>query len=302
MDNKLYVLAGPDEGSSFDIGFREGVTIGRSSLCDIQIKDDNISRFHVKIRRSGTKYYIMDLGSKNGTYFNGRDLSPGIETELKDGVPIVIGMTILGLGETSKSCLKQFLDSTGFCGQANECGEDGESHRVMATKRNLEFIYNMSNSLSDSRDVKEITEKLLNNIFDLLKRIDRCVIILTDEKGEIRNIVYRSRKPVEDPSKVYNRELVERALIINKPVVVKDSNTMKDEDDKITESLHIMKIRSAMCVPISGGYGVKGAIYVDSLERPNGFRTSDVALLKDVGGRAALAMDNLSLQMSCSSG
>ena len=296
MDNKLYILAGSDEGSSFDIGFRESVTIGRSPLCDIQIKDNNISRFHLKIQRKGPKYFIMDLGSKNGTFVDGIDLSPGIESELKEGIPIVIGMTVLGLGETSELSLKPFLDAAGFHDKGSVHEEVAEPHRVMAIKKNLEFIYNVSDSLMKSKDLKEISAKLFDNIFNLLKRIDRCVIIIINHQtGKIDNIIYRSKKPVEDPQKVYNRELVERALTMNKPVMVKDSNIMEDEDDKVTESLQLMKIRSAMCVPIAGLYGVKGAIYVDSLERPNGFRTSDVALLKDVGGRVAIAMDNVSL-------
>ena len=87
---------------------------------------------------------------------------------------------------------------------------------------------------------------------------------------------------------------------MNKPIMVKDSNNIEEGDHKITESLQLMKIRSAMCVPIVGSYGFRGAIYVDSLEKPNGFRASDIALLNDISGRAALAMDSLSLQMSCS--
>ena len=301
MEYKLSVLVGKDQGESYKLEHGREYRVGRHSENDIIIVDENISRNHFKIKIKGNKYFITDLHSKNGTFVDGRDLIPGVETEVGEGVPIVIGMTILGLGEICELCLKQFLDSSGFCFKMSENGDRAERHRVMAIKKNLEFIYNVTNSLMESKDLREISEKLLDNIFGLLKRIDRCVIILTDEEtGKINNIIYRSRKPVEDPKKIYNPELVERALILNKPVIVKDSNVMEDENDKITESLQLMKIRSAMCVPISGCYGVKGAIYVDSVERPNGFRISDVCLLRDVGGRAALAMDYAELQMSCS--
>jgi len=49
--------------------------------------------------------------------------------------------------------------------------------------------------------------------------------------------MYRSRKPVDDPNKIYSRELVEKALMMNAPVMVKDSNIMEDGDEKVTESL-----------------------------------------------------------------
>jgi hypothetical protein len=301
MEFKLCILVGKCQGESFKLEPGKEYTVGRHSDNDIKIVDDNISRNHFKMQIKGYKYFITDLYSKNGTFVDGKDLSPGIETEVKEGVPIVIGMTILGLGAVCELCLKPFLDSAGFNSEMSEGEEDIELSRVMTIKKNLEFIYNVNNSLMESKDLKEISKKLLNNVFNHLKRIDRCVIVLIDDQTrEISNIIYRSRKPIDDPKKIYNKELVEEALIMNKPVMVKDSYNIEDADDKVTETLRLMKIRSAMCIPIVGCYGIRGAIYVDSLERPNGFRTSDVALLIDVSGRAALVMDNLSLQMSCS--
>jgi len=299
MEYKLYILIGKGRGGSFKLEPTREYTVGRHPDNDIKILDANISRNHFKIKIKGSKYYITDLHSKNGTFVDGIDLIPGMETEIKEGVPILIGMTILGLGEMSELRLKQFLDSAGFRFESNEYEEIIEKQRGMALKKNLQFIYNVTNSLNDSKDAKEIAEKLLDNIFDLLKRIDRGVIILVDdETGKMNNIIYRSRIPVKDPEKVYNRELVERALLINQPVMFHDSNNMEDEDEKITASLQFMKIRSALCVPIVGCDGIRGAIYVDSLEMPNGFRVNDAFILKDVSARAALAMDNISQEMS----
>jgi len=299
MDYKLYILVGKGESESYRLTPGKVYMVGRHSTNDIIIFDKNVSRNHFTIQVKEDRYLIMDLGSKNGTFVEGKELSPGIETEVKEGVPIVIGMTILGLGEDYRSYLKTFLDSAGFGGEVNEYGMFIKPLRVKAVKRNMEFIYNMNKILIESKDYKEIFNKLLDGIFDLFKRIDRCVIITIDNKtGEFSNIMYRSKKPVDDPNKIYNRELVEKALMMNVPVMVKDSNISEDEDEKVTESLQLMNIRSAMCVPINSFYSLKGIIYVDSLSRPKGFRKNDLALLKDISGRAALAMDNISLKMS----
>jgi len=299
MDFNLSIMIGKGKGKSFKLEPGKEYIVGRHSGNDIKIEDDNISRKHFKVQVKTNRYFITDLYSKNGTFVGGKDLSPGIETEVREGVPIVIGMTILGLGAICESSLKPFLDSAGFYNEVNEQGEVVEPNRVMAIKKNMEFIYYVNNSLMESKNNEEILKILLDNIFNLFKRIDRCVILSIDNQtGEINNIIYRSRKPVNDPEKIYNKELVEQALIMNKPVIIRDSNNIEDGDDRITESLQLMKIRSAMCVPISSYYGVRGAIYVDSLEKPNGFRTSDVALLNNISGRAALAMDSISLQMS----
>ena len=121
--------------------------------------------------------------------------------------------------------------------------------------------------------------------------------MIDDQTREIRYIIYRSRKLVDDPTKVYDRELIEQALIREKPLMIKDSNNIEDEDDKVTQSLRLMKIRSALSVPIVGRYGIRGLIYIDSLEKPDGFRSSDLVILRDLCVRAAIAMDNVSLKM-----
>jgi hypothetical protein len=297
MEYKLHILVGKGESESYRLTPGKIYMAGRHSTNDIIIFDKNVSRNHFTIQGREDKYFIMDLGSKNGTFVEGRELTPGVETEVKEGIPIVIGMTILGLGEDCGSCLKPFLDSAGFTAEVNEYGMFIKPLRVKAVKKNMEFIYNMNRSLMESKDHNEILNRLLDGIFDLFKRIDRCVIItIDDQTGEFSNIMYRSRKPVDDPNKVYNREMVEKALVMNAPVMVKDSNIMEDGDEKVTESLQLMKIRSAMCVPINSIYSLKGVIYVDSLSRPKGFRKNDFALLQDISGRAALAMDNISLK------
>lgn len=297
MEHKLYILVGKGQGASFELEPGKEYTVGRHSENDLIIEDDNISRNHFSIQVTDNKYFITDLDSKNGTFIGQKRLSPGIATEVREGVPIVIGMTIIGLGEVCESCLKPFIGSDGIISGISEDRDDVEVYRVRNTKLNLEFIYNTTYALMESKNTREIAKKLLNCIFNLLTRVDRCVIILTDEEtGENRYIIYRARKPVDDPTLVFNRDIVEQALKMNKPIMVKDSNIIKDGDAKITQSLQLMKISSAISVPIAGCYGIRGAIYVDSLENPNGFRSSDLALLQDLCVRAALAMDNVSLQ------
>ena len=294
MDYMMHILIGKGEGESFRLEPGKEYTVGRHSESDIKMLDDNVSREHFRIKIKNDKYFITDMGSKNGTFVDGSDLRPGIETEVKEGVPIIIGMTIVGLGPFCDLYLKPFLDSAGFNKVVSIYGEE----RVISIKKNMEFIYRVDNCLTNSKDIKEIFKKLINNIFNLLTRVDRCVcILINDETGRIEDILYRSKSPLDDPNKAYNKELVNKALLLSKTVMVKDSNN-DDSDESVTKSLLVMEIRSAMCVPIANNNKIRGVIYVDSLERPHGFRESDAVLLNDVCGRVALAMDNVSMRMS----
>src|SRR5438105_4429898 len=43
------------------------VLLGRSRECDIRLTDTNVSRRHAEVRREDDTYWIVDLGSTNGT-------------------------------------------------------------------------------------------------------------------------------------------------------------------------------------------------------------------------------------------
>lgn len=56
--------------------------LGRDSECDIIIPGTHLSRKHAEIAISGNKLLVKDLGSSNGTYVNGKQIT---STELSPG-------------------------------------------------------------------------------------------------------------------------------------------------------------------------------------------------------------------------
>src|SRR5947209_12976036 len=50
------------------------ITIGRSARNDVCVPDPSDSRVHAEVRREGDQYLLQDLGSANGTYYNGAKL------------------------------------------------------------------------------------------------------------------------------------------------------------------------------------------------------------------------------------
>ena len=74
--------------SGAQIEIRKGTfLIGKDSETADYIISDNpmISRRHAGILCRDGRYYVSDLGSKNGSYLNGRRLDPGYEAVLTDG-------------------------------------------------------------------------------------------------------------------------------------------------------------------------------------------------------------------------
>ena len=50
------------------------IRIGRDPRNDVVLTDLQISRFHAEVRRVGDTFQVVDLGSRNGTYLNGRQV------------------------------------------------------------------------------------------------------------------------------------------------------------------------------------------------------------------------------------
>lgn len=67
----------------FRIGKMDGVS-------DYRIYSNTVSRKHADILREQGKYFIVDLGSTNGTFMKGKRLQPGVKEELYDGSVFVL--------------------------------------------------------------------------------------------------------------------------------------------------------------------------------------------------------------------
>lgn len=66
------------------------ISIGRASDNKVSLADDsNISRYHAEIERRGEEFWLIELGSRNGTTLNGDPVTS--EQLLKDGDAIVLG-------------------------------------------------------------------------------------------------------------------------------------------------------------------------------------------------------------------
>jgi diguanylate cyclase (GGDEF)-like protein len=91
----LVIIHGNALGKQFLLTHQD-ILIGRQIHCDIYINHETVSRSHARVLRDekGT-ISITDLGSKNGTRVNDRELSSGEPFPLRDGDFVRLGNVIL---------------------------------------------------------------------------------------------------------------------------------------------------------------------------------------------------------------
>ena len=63
------------DGRELDRVVKDRFLIGRGKHCDLVINSGKVSREHAAITREGGDYFIEDLGSSNGTWFDKRRIS-----------------------------------------------------------------------------------------------------------------------------------------------------------------------------------------------------------------------------------
>lgn len=287
---KLYVMDRLDEIQSFDLD-KEVVYIGRSPRNDICLKDPYVSQRHLKVSKRGEKYFIQDLGTRNGSFVNGVTMKPDAEAEITEGVAITIGMSVVCLGKACLDSVMPFLDSMVDSENLDEIASTETLDRPMTLKRNLELVSHVSDVLRNPLTLSESLEKILGYILELLQRIDRGAIILRDEEtGQIREVHSLHKNGSHGDSLSFSRTIVERVLKEGKAFRVLD--TFGVSSDELSESIEVMRIKSALCVPMISRSQVRGAIYLDSIKEPYGFRKEDLILLTALGSSAAIAVEN----------
>jgi pSer/pThr/pTyr-binding forkhead associated (FHA) protein len=332
---KLYIIGGAGKGQSYELT-GDSIFIGRAPDSDIQIKDKSVSRKHVKLVKRGNAYFIEDLNSKNGTFIKRMQIHPGKVFEVEEGAPISIGSVVVSIGgilpeettiatepvgvspELSDDDIA-ILDSLDIAKEVSEGDQAAIEEaisasqkipqqpetflqdRPMTPKKNVELIYKVSSVLMQSLNISEningILETILNYILDLFKRLDRGVFILIDpETGEISGLIPILKKSTGDSLNVYSRTIVNRVIEERKPVIMLDTN--QEDVADLSESMELMKVKSVMCVPLISRATIRGVIYVDSVNKPHGFRREDLSLLTALSIPAAYAIENAAILSS----
>ena len=138
----LRVLDGVDRGRVYQ-DLELPLTIGREEGNGIQLNDERISRFHVKLQQDHEQIVLTDLESTNGTKVNGEEVQIRI---LRFGDLVSVGRSVLLFGSREQIASRLQNIRTGD----SVDGEGDNTDESLASKPDLGFELNYE----DSREIQ----------------------------------------------------------------------------------------------------------------------------------------------------
>jgi hypothetical protein len=94
LATRLVVTEGPLKDTVVQLNGTP-LLLGRAQDADLVLDDDYVSGRHARLFPQGSRWFLEDLGSTNGTYVSGSPLTRTVAVE--PGTPVRIGKTVLEL-------------------------------------------------------------------------------------------------------------------------------------------------------------------------------------------------------------
>jgi pSer/pThr/pTyr-binding forkhead associated (FHA) protein len=301
----IRVKSGTEKGRIYELG-GETTLIGRERSGTIQILDQGVSRKHAQILRIGELYFIQDLSSRNGTFVNDEKVN---EVVLRFGDRIQIGNTTLifedRLARLRDSQEILIDDSNGqkpeevfkpsstlqiplmetsvgkFAQRPPEDAEPPESRRLGALMRISQIIgteLNLSKILNESaRRLADAVDA--DNVFILTIKVDGGA----SENGGINSleIIGRYDRSEDVHNEGASRSIIRYCLESGRAVLTSDAGM--DARFHAMASVVMKRIRSVICVPITGLGKHIGVLYLSNSRKSEAFHGEDLELVSAAG-------------------
>lgn len=147
---RLSVIQGPDRGQELVLIEERSYVLGRDDEADLRLSDEDASRRHTRVVRRGSRLWVIDLGSKNGTRLDGRRLRPNVAEAWTDMVVLELGRNQFAIDDPVSSALRSLervpdekLGSS-WVSSSNRLGPAGPAHLVTGSTARMA-------SLADAR-------------------------------------------------------------------------------------------------------------------------------------------------------
>jgi len=272
-------------------------TIGRKVDRDLVIPDPRVSREHASIISENGEFFVVDQGSKHGTFVNGervdrRKLNRNDKMEFgaRD-----VAYLIFHPMHTASNTAREFLSQISGIQIAPEASDIEKLTLFMDAARKLNTI--------------GVLDEILVTLIDATLKLtlaERGYIFLRDASGTLTLAAGRNSKnePLLD-DKTISRSVLEEALNSNSEYLVSDTSQMLEMKGR--QSIVAFDLRTVICMPLrkpmvqashadqpAGGEAI-GVLYVDSRFASRDITKVSHDILRAIATQAAQLIENARL-------
>lgn len=290
----MLLIDGPRE-SQRDIT-HSPYTVGRMPGSDLLLEDAYVSRKHAEIVFEDGCFFIVDQGSKHGTYVNGQKvprhkltINDAIHFGTLDGPLLRFGVRMAQSGSTMRELLGPLKTDA--------------SPSTAIDK--LNWLLEANSKLNRVGAVDQILTALVETTLALTK-VERGYVMLRDQSnGALKLTVgLDSKGRVLTDDVTISHSAIKQAIEGKGEFIVTD--TLSVENGVRSESVIAQNIRTVICIPLRSRRGVAGfgrgeilgVLYLDSRLTPGNLTKVDNDLLKTIAADAAALVDNAQLAIA----
>lgn len=279
-------------------------TIGRSARSDVCIPDAFASRLHAEVRKEGDGYWLQDLGSANGTRYNGSPVKASVP--LSSGDQIQIGETTIIFDDEKPAALSsstliadgtQALDPSKTISFQHRRIPTSELLQGQFSSRNdlLGLISKVGVALLSASGLDETLNQVASLVFEAVPA-ERCVIMLRDDENpgamQIKVARIRGKEEIIEEVRV-SRTVMDEVLKNGKSVLTADA---QHDPRFASQTMVLSGVRSVLAVPLSvDERNIFGLIYADSPTYEATFSEEHLNILTTLASVASIRVENAAL-------
>src|SRR5246127_3870623 len=281
---------------------RSPFTVGRKVDKDLVIADPRVSRDHAQIMQEGQEFFLIDLGSKHGTFVNGERIQ---RQKLERGDRLEFGArdsayVLFNPAHATSNTAREFLSQISVIG-----GIKPETTEL----ETLRLFLEAARKLNTAGVLDEILITMLDVTLELTKA-ERAYVFLKDEEGNLRLSAGRNSKkePLLD-DKTISHSILEESMRSNSEFLLTDTSQSLDLSGR--QSIVAYDLRTVVCIPLrkmqvqqtrdaqtpAPGIAAQamGVLYVDSRFASRDISSVSQDILNAIATEAASLIENARL-------
>ncbi len=279
MGTRCEILAGPDAGKHFPLQAGQAFHVGRGSQCEIRIADPRLSRRHARLLLRNGKATIEDLGSRNGTFVDGRQVERAVLDEQSE---IRIGDTIMRLSTPQEPLTAESTMGTpplrvlasypreeaDLLSQPSVSIEPADMQKENLLLRALCEL-SAALATAGAGEGRSPVDAALDHARRLLEADTACLLLWSEALGDWTASAVSGRRTDPEAPPI-SRTIV--AYCLRDDVAVLTVDALADKRFSASASIVEQRIASAICVPVHMEDECVGALCVNrrDMHRPLG--------------------------------